>query len=410
MAKLDTLFYFTAHELVSNVRVYDRSSGEWTLYTHRPDFQDFFLADPAREASVLAFAQAEGPVLVQVNEQILYGLVETPTELFLAGPVLGVNAFALRCTLPWADMPASFPHELQPCSLTHFAELMLLLYDCFAERELTLHDCLMDNSTLRESGERRKAELSQQVHTKMEEVQKHNPYDHERREMACIESGDLQGLRMVCEEQFSGRFGKTSRDETRNGRNLATIVVALATRAAIRGGVLPEVAMSLGDVYMQKIDVIPNLFELGNLVKAAEYELTELVIESKKRISPSRGTEEDPLIFNCKDYIFSHMHSKLTVQDIAASLNVHPNYLSSRFRKLTGMTLYRYILEEKIGLVKNLLIYSEYSYSEIASTLGFTSQSHLGTHFKQFTGLTLHQYRNQYKTPTGKGRSTLIAP
>ena len=168
--------------------------------------------------------------------------------------------------------------------------------------------------------------------------------------------------------------------------------------------------MSLGDVYMQKIDVIPNLFELGNLVKAAEYELTELVIEAKKRITRGGAAGEDPLILGCKDYIFNHLHSKLTVREIAESLGVNPNYLSTRFRQQTGATLYRYILDEKINLVKNLLLYSEKSYSEIASTLGFSSQSHLGTHFREATGMTLQQYRNQYKKPTGKGRSTMIAP
>ena len=410
MAKLDTLFYFVAHELSTHIRVYDRSGGEPVLYTRRLDLQDFFLAEPEHESALLAFAQSEGPTLIQVGEELLYGLVQTETQWIVAGPSRMTDGYALRCRLPWDKMPDSFPYELQSCSLTHFAELLLLLHDCFNESELTLNDCLMDNSTLRESGEVRKAELNEQVHGKLEEERKHNPYDHEQREMSCIENGDLQGLRMVWEEQFAGSFGTTSRDPARNGRNLATIVVAFATRAAIRGGVLPELAMSLGDVYMQKIDVIPNLYELGNLVKAAEYELTELVIEAKKRIARGVAAGGDPLILGCKDYIFNHLHSKLTVQEIAESLGVNPNYLSTRFRQQTGATLYRYILDEKINLVKNLLLYSEKSYSEIASTLGFSSQSHLGTHFREATGMTLQQYRNQYKKPSGKGRSTLIVP
>lgn len=98
------------------------------------------------------------------------------------------------------------------------------------------------------------------------------------------------------------------------------------------------------------------------------------------------------------------------MREITESLGVNPNYLSTRFRQQTGTTLYRYILAEKINLVKNLLLYSEQSYSEIASTLGFSSQSHLGSHFREATGMTLQQYRNQYKKLHGKGRSTLIAP
>lgn len=40
---------------------------------------------------------------------------------------------------------------------------------------------------------------------------------------------------------------------------------------------------------------------------------------------------------------------------------------------------------------------SEYSFLEIANYLGFTSQSHMGKHFKQETGMTLKQYRTKYQ-------------
>ena len=55
-----------------------------------------------------------------------------------------------------------------------------------------------------------------------------------------------------------------------------------------------------------------------------------------------------------------------------------------------------FIIREKIKLTQNLLIYSHYSYIEIATYLGFASQSHLGRHFKRITGKTLHQYREEY--------------
>jgi len=56
----------------------------------------------------------------------------------------------------------------------------------------------------------------------------------------------------------------------------------------------------------------------------------------------------------------------------------------------------------KIWLPKQTVIpttspnYSDYSYIEIATYLGFSSQSHLGTHLKKHTGHTLRQYREIY--------------
>lgn len=47
-----------------------------------------------------------------------------------------------------------------------------------------------------------------------------------------------------------------------------------------------------------------------------------------------------------------------------------------------GVSFSDYVMREKIALAKSLLIYSQSSYAEIAATLGFFFQSHMGKHFK----------------------------
>ncbi|MOA32976.1 DNA-binding transcriptional regulator ChbR [compost metagenome] len=53
-------------------------------------------------------------------------------------------------------------------------------------------------------------------------------------------------------------------------------------------------------------------------------------------------------------------------------------------------------MQQKVNFAQNLLIYSEYSYSEIATNLGFCSQSHFGKKFKSVTQLTPREYRHTY--------------
>lgn len=77
-------------------------------------------------------------------------------------------------------------------------------------------------------------------------------------------------------------------------------------------------------------------------------------------------------------------------------MGMNPGYLSELFHKCEGMSIKNFILREKIGLAKNMLTYSGYSYIEIAAYLGFSSQSHLGKQFKKLTGFTLSEYRNTY--------------
>ncbi|MDO4492142.1 MAG: helix-turn-helix transcriptional regulator, partial [Lachnospiraceae bacterium] len=90
------------------------------------------------------------------------------------------------------------------------------------------------------------------------------------------------------------------------------------------------------------------------------------------------------------------LHERISVESIADELGYHPDYLSHLFKETQGIGLSQFIVREKITRARNLLVYSEYSYSEIASYLGFSSQSHFGAHFKKLTGYTPRQYRETY--------------
>ena len=70
-------------------------------------------------------------------------------------------------------------------------------------------------------------------------------------------------------------------------------------------------------------------------------------------------------------------------------------YLSTKFKKETGMTLSQYIQEQKIGKAKSLLKSTDRSILEIATYLGFSSQGYFQNVFKKLTGMTPKDYRNQ---------------
>lgn len=230
----------------------------------------------------------------------------------------------------------------------------------------------------------------------------HNSYEAELREMESIENGDMEMLencwkatqtRLSNESVF---FGTLAKDWSRNVKNLCIAVITLASRAAIRGGLQPEEAFSLVDCYVQELEECSDIGLLGQLALRAERHFTQLVHERREGTPDAHKNQESPHVNRCKDYIFAHLHEKLTVQEIADALFLNPNYLSDLFKKQEGQTILQYILREKIRLAQNMLVYSDYTYSEIATYLGFSSQSHMGTQFKKFTGMTLREYRNKY--------------
>lgn len=230
----------------------------------------------------------------------------------------------------------------------------------------------------------------------------HNSYEAELREMESIENGDIERLE-ACWDAMASRlnsgtvsFGTLAKDWSRNVKNLCIAVITLASRAAIRGGLEPEEAFSLCDCYVQELEECNDDGLLGQLALRAERHFAELVRDLRSGSPAVRKRQGSPHINRCKDYIFAHLHEKITIQEIADALYLNPNYLSDLFKKYEGQTIQQYILKKKIRLAQNMLMYSDYSYSKIAAYLGFASQSHMGTQFKKVTGMTLREYRNRY--------------
>ncbi len=193
-----------------------------------------------------------------------------------------------------------------------------------------------------------------------------------------------------------GEYGILAKTPIRHTRNLGIVVVTLASRAAIRGGLSYEIAYSLSDSTIQKLEECNDIPTLFYIFRSAEFRYAQMVKDLNEQKSGTSDKEENPHINRCKNYIFSHLHDKISVQEIADELKLNANYLSGLFHECEKISLTDFICREKMNLVKNLLIYSQYSGSEIATYLGFSSQSHMGKKFKQYTGMTPYQYRRVY--------------
>lgn len=394
MLNLTALEHYLATQLHTIVRVYDKSRTLQSQYSKRIDLVDE-LFEGRVENHILSSVSPDAPAVVTVNVLAAYGAVDAGERIYVVGPVCVTGAMGLRHALTGVPYGDGFVNRLSPCSVADLVNALLLIHNLYHPGILTLQKCLEANDLSERIGLDANQASSVLLFDNRENSSHHNPYDHEQRELLSIETGDLALLRRCWDEDYSGSFGTISRDAVRNGKYLAVIVVTMATRAAIRGGILPEVAMSLGDVYMRQIDETQNPYDIGTITRNAQYSLAELV--AQRRSAGERGPECDPVVKRCKEYISRHLHEKITVRDVAGRLRMHPNYLSSTFKRHEGVSLYQFILGEKTALAKNLLIYSDYSFSEIASYLGFSSQSHLGKVFKSSTGQTLQEFRHKFR-------------
>lgn len=225
----------------------------------------------------------------------------------------------------------------------------------------------------------------------------HPSYKQELRELHCIENGDLELLEKIIPKSNNDSYNAIlAKNPIRHIKNLGIVVVTLACRAAIRGGIDPEISFSLSDTYINRIETLDNYNSIEKLMRQSQYEYAKLVNDFKNVSNKDSNKNQNLYIEKCKNYIFSHLHNKIKIPEIANELSLSPNYLSVLFRKYEGLSIKEFIIREKIKIVKKLLIHSDYSYIEIATCMSFSSQSHLEKQFKKLTSITLKQYREKY--------------
>ncbi len=105
------------------------------------------------------------------------------------------------------------------------------------------------------------------------------------------------------------------------------------------------------------------------------------------------------LIEKIKDVIMDMIHNqeerpKVNYSDyIAEKIGLDYNYLSGIFSEVKGTTIQQFIIWHKIERAKEMLLYGDYSLTEISDRLHYSSVAHLSSQFKKVTGLTSSYYK-----------------
>lgn len=207
----------------------------------------------------------------------------------------------------------------------------------------------------------------------------------------AVVSGDVEAVRKNCEQ---GRFvesegvGVLYRNPVTNLKYHFVITTAMITRLCRQSGMELEQAFRLSDFYIQKLDDI-------HTVEGVKCLHDEMVIDyAEKMRRHFRNDTNSKHINTCKEYIYSHIKERITIEDLADEFGVSASYLSRLFKKETGISVSAYIRQQKIDIAKNLLQFSDYSIIDIANRLSFSSQSHFIQQFRENVGMTPKKYRD----------------
>lgn len=143
--------------------------------------------------------------------------------------------------------------------------------------------------------------------------------------------------------------------------------------------------IALGEAEVEDETPKEQIQKLSNNLDAIGFELLD---DSKQQ-----------LIEKIKNAIIKHVHYNEddSLHNFSAILSekLHRDYsyLSNLFSEVERITIEKYIINQKIEKVKELIIYDQLSLSEIAYKVGYSSVAHLSAQFKKVTGLTPSHFK-----------------
>lgn len=155
---------------------------------------------------------------------------------------------------------------------------------------------------------------------------------------------------------------------------------------------------------LTRIGLHPERVVLGE-VTLREKGLSKEKLQEIDSVLRSRGFEriddrKSRIIESIKSLVIHRIHHpepqsrKLNWSTILSeALHLEYTHLSSLFSSVEGITLEQYIIHQKVERAKELLFYDEFTLTQIADQLGYSSVAHLSAQFRKITGLTPSQLK-----------------
>ncbi len=216
----------------------------------------------------------------------------------------------------------------------------------------------------------------------------HNTYELEQILLSCITHGRPDELEKLFQQPATGRAGTMAQDTIRQQKNLLIVTATLSSRAAIQGGMDPETAFALSDLYIQKAELMNHYEGLTKLQ-------VQMVLDYARKVADLQcGEHNSRLIREARQYILEHINTRITTGELSQALGRNRSYLCSCFREEIGLSVNDYITGIKMDEAKRLLRFSGKSLRAIAEQLGYSTQSYFQNVFKRVTGVTPLEYRN----------------
>lgn len=204
-----------------------------------------------------------------------------------------------------------------------------------------------------------------------------------------IRQGNYKEIHLKPFAKINDNLGVMANNPITHYTYLVVASIGAWSRVAIDGGALPDDAFDLSDALLYTLSFCTTLDEIHDIYQLAATMFAKLVYTQKKN-KPSYQ------VIQIQNYISRNIFKKITLEEVADYVDLSSNYLCNLFSREMGLSLHNYIQREKIDVACNLLQHTKRPVSDIASYMGFQTQSNFTSVFRKWKGITPTEFREQY--------------
>jgi len=170
--------------------------------------------------------------------------------------------------------------------------------------------------------------------------------------------------------------------------NLLRLFIAVSDAASQR-----ECQTAAGDVYNDmatELVLCEDIVEINQMFR----DCFEKIIEKHQNWQNSKHNQ---MVEKVNRMISAESSNKnLSLNLIADSLAMSPDYVGKLFKKYTGKSIVTRINEERIENAKRMLLDTRLPINDISDKVGFTTDKYFFALFKKMNGITPSEYRKKH--------------
>lgn len=311
--------------------------------------------------------------------------------LFVVGPVfytVPIESHVRLALRPFTHRPENARWANELCR--HLPELPVMSYAVFTRYLLMVHNTLTAQQLGLDALDEAGAQDGQITVDSVGERDRNKVYLSERAMLQMVRNGDINyHSALQNSSMLSPGVPVQGQDPLRQAKTSVIVFTTLVSRAAMEGGLSPEIAYALGDSYIQSVENCRDSGELSALAAAMYHDFIYRVHHLRANPDYSHAVQK------CCDYIELSLERKIRTSDLAALVGYTEYYLTEKFKKETGFSVSNYIRFARLERAKVLLETTDLSVREISEQLAFNTVNYFIQCFRETVGLTPAQYRKK---------------